>query len=260
MRRRARAADRRARKARCDRRRRGGQAQLPSCAPAPPPARRDLCAQLEVEYQSLWNHGVCESIDVGGSEQPRLTMLDQACGPAAVDRDHRQPACLRFEHHLTERLGGAREQERVGAGVGAREGVSGQPSEERRVLAEPGAEQLLLRAAARERQVQARIAAASFEERVGEEVDSLLAAQSSGIQQVDLARQQMLVTVGGVEALQVDAAIPAPDPLGRDPQLAQAIVTGPARRQHDVTCPVEHARAPSWPSISTSACPVRSAA
>ena len=53
MRRHVRAADRPGRPARCDRRWRAGRAQLPSLAPAPPPARRDRCARLEVECSSL---------------------------------------------------------------------------------------------------------------------------------------------------------------------------------------------------------------
>ena len=146
-------------------------------------------------------------------------MLDQACGPAAVDCDHRQPACLRFEHHLTERLGGAREQEHVGAGVGAGQVLSGEPSEESGVLAEPGAEHPLLGTSPRQRQVQARVAAAGFEERVRQEVDSLLLAEASRVEDVDLSGQQVVVAVPGIEALEIDATIPAPDSLIGDTKL-----------------------------------------
>ncbi len=88
-------------------------------------------------------------------------MLDEACGPAAVDRDHRQPACLRFEHDLTERLGRAREQEHVGARVGARQFSPVLPAEERGLVSEALAQRVLLRTAAGKHEMQARVAGVS---------------------------------------------------------------------------------------------------
>jgi hypothetical protein len=48
----------------------------------------------------------------------------------------------------------------------------------------------------------------------------------------------------GVEAAQVDAAIPAPDLIGIDSQLGQSLVTGRAGREHHVAGPVEAAQGP----------------
>ena len=84
--------------------------------------------------------------------------------------------------------------------------------------AEALAQRALLRPAARQAQVQARVAFARGEEGVGEQVDALLGREAPGVEHADLAGQERLVAQVRVEAVGVDAAVPAADPLaGRCP-------------------------------------------
>ena len=71
---------------------------------------------------------------------------DDARRPAFADGHDRQPARLRFEQDLAERVRAAGEEEDVRARVGARQRVALEPAEERRVLAEALAQGVLLRA------------------------------------------------------------------------------------------------------------------
>jgi hypothetical protein len=68
-------------------------------------------------------------------------------------------------------------------------------------------------------QVQARIPSARVEERVGQQVDALLLRQAAGVEDVDLAGGQAGGAEPGVKAADVDAPIPAPDPLVLDSEL-----------------------------------------
>ena len=114
-----------------------------------------------------------------GQQQPGDAVLDDRARAALGDRDDRQPAGLRLEQHLAEGVGPAGEQEQVGARVGVGERVALEPAEERRVLAEPLAQRVLLGAAAGEHEVQARVALARGEEGVGEQVGALLARSAA---------------------------------------------------------------------------------
>ena len=104
------------------------------------------------------------------------------------------------------------EEEDVGAGVGAGQLLAPEPAEEGRVLAEPRPQLALLRAAAGQQQVQARVGAARAQEALGQQVDPLLAGQPAGVEDLDLARVGVAVGLDRVEAVDVDAALPAPDP------------------------------------------------
>ena len=95
-----------------------------------------------------------ERIGVRGAQEARGAVAHERRRAALVDRDHRQSAGLRLEDDLAEGVGAAREEEDVGAGVGAGEVVALQPAEEGRVLAEAVAQRRLLGAAAREHEVQ----------------------------------------------------------------------------------------------------------
>ena len=94
------------------------------------------------------------------------------------------------------------------------------------MLAETGLQQLLLGATAGQHEVQSLVATAGLEERVGKQVDPLLLAQPSRVQHADFAGQQSFVAVRRAEATQVDAAVPAPDPVGRDPRLHLVLAGG----------------------------------
>ena len=66
----------------------------------------------------------------GAHSRPLTRCSISDSGPPRGDRDHRQAAGLRLEDDLAEGVGGAREQEDVGARVGARELVALEPAEE----------------------------------------------------------------------------------------------------------------------------------
>ena len=110
------------------------------------------------------------------AQQAAAAVGDQLRRAARGDRDHRQAGRLRLEHDLAERVGRRAEQEDVGRGVRRGQRVALEPAEERRRAPEPRAQPLLLRPAAGEHEVQARVARARGEERVREQVDALLAA------------------------------------------------------------------------------------
>jgi hypothetical protein len=84
-------------------------------------------------------------------------------------------------------------------------------------------QRLLLRPAAGEHEVQARIVVAGDEEGLRQEVDALLLAQASHVEDVEAdaklrvgAGEHPRGVAGGVEALEIDAAVPAGESVGRD--------------------------------------------
>ena len=142
-------------------------------------------------------HALRESVGSGLREQAADAILDERQRPAGGNGDDGQAARLGLEDDLPEGVGGAGEQEDVGAGVGARELDPAEPAEEGGVLvADAHAQALLLGAAAGEDEVQARVAAARVEERVGEQVGALLDGEASGVEDVELAGQRELHRAG----------------------------------------------------------------
>ena len=121
------------------------------------------------------------------------------------------------------------EQEHIGARVGAGKLIAGQPAQEGGVIAQALREPRLLGSPTREGEVQPRIAPARLDERVGEQVDSLLVGQAAGVKDVYLPREEPGGPVTGVKESQVDAAVPAGDPIGGDSQLREPLVAGLAR-------------------------------
>ena len=109
------------------------------------------------------------------------------------------------------------------------------------MLAEPRAQLRLLGAAAGQQQVQARVGAMGAQEALGQQVDALLAGEAAGVEDLDLARVGVAVGLGRVEALEVDAALPAPDPGRVDAELDQRGVGRGARREDDAGGAVEGA-------------------
>ena len=53
------------------------------------------------------------------------------------------------------------------------------------------------------------------QEALGQQVDALLAGEAAGVEDLDLAREGVAVGLGRVEAVDVDAALPAADPRRR---------------------------------------------
>ena len=80
---------------------------------------------------------------------------------------------------------------------------------------------------------------AGAEEGVHQQVRSLLVGQAPGVEDVDLAREHALVTLGRAERRRVHAAVPAHHPLGGDAELAQPFVRGGTGREHHPAGPVE---------------------
>ncbi len=129
---------------------------------------------------------VRQRLGVIADQQAGLAVFDQTRRSALGDRHHRQTAGLSLEQDLTERVGAAGEQEDIGARVGTRKVGSVLPAEEGRVITQPGAKYLLLRAAARQHQMQALVAGAGKLERLCESLQPLLLRQPADVQHVDL--------------------------------------------------------------------------
>ena len=102
--------------------------------------------------------GAGDVVGVGPAEHAGVAVLDQRGRAALGDRDDRQAARPGLDHDLAVGVGARAEEEDVGAGVGARQLLALEPAEEGGALAEPLAQLALLRAAAGEQQVQARVA------------------------------------------------------------------------------------------------------
>ena len=151
-------------------------------------------------------------VGVGAAEEAGVAVLDQRRRPTLGDGDDRQAAGRRLEDHLAVGVGAAAEEEGVGAGVSARQVLAGEPAEEGGAFAEPLAQLGFLGTAAGEQQVQARIGLVGAEEGLGQQVDSLFAGQAAGVEDLDLAWEGVTVGLGRVEAVEVDAPLPATDP------------------------------------------------
>lgn len=110
------------------------------------------------------------------------------------------------------------------------------------MLAQTLAQHRLLRTAPREHQVEPRVPDARREERIGEEIRALLAGEPPRVENRALAGEQRRVSVRRVEPGEIDATLPATDPLTRDPELRQVRVGGGARGEHDLTGAIEPAQ------------------
>jgi hypothetical protein len=89
------------------------------------------------------------------------------------------------------------------------------------VVAKPRAHDVLLGAAPGQAQVQALVARPGGQEGVGEQVGALLARQATGVEDVEApGGEHARIAMGRREPLEVDAAVPAPDARGRDPEAA----------------------------------------
>jgi hypothetical protein len=166
---------------------------------------------------------------VRAAEQAGVTVLDQRRWTAFGDGDDRQATGGRLEDDLTVGVGAAAEQEGIGAGVGARQILAAEPAEEGGTLAEPLAQLAFLWTAAGEQEVQARVGGVGAEEGLGEQVDALLAGQPPRVEDLDLAGEGVAVGLGRVEALDVDAALPAADAGGVGTERDHGGVGGGAR-------------------------------
>ena len=177
--------------------------------------------------------GAGEVVGVGLAEHPGVAVLDQRGRAALGDGDDRQAAGAGLDHDLAVGVGARAEEEDVGAGVGAGQLLALEPAEEGGALAEPRAQLLLLGAAAGEQQVQARVDGVGAQEALGEQVDALLAGQPARVEDLELAGEGLAVGLPGVEAGDVDAALPAADPgrVGAEPD--QRAVGGRARREDE---------------------------
>ena len=187
-------------------------------------------------------HGAGDVVGVGPAEHPGVAVLDQRGRAALGDRDDRQAAGAGLEHDLAVGVGGRAEEEDVGAGVGARQVLALEPAEEGRALAEPRPQLALLGPAAGEQQVQPRVGLVRPQEALGEQVDPLLAGQATGVENLDLARVVLAGGLAGVEAGDVDAALPAPEPGRVDAEREQRAVRRRARREHQRGRAVEGAQ------------------
>jgi hypothetical protein len=188
-------------------------------------------------------HGIRELARVRSSEQPAHTVLDQRQRSARRDRDHRQPARLRLEDHLPERVRGAREQEDVGAPIRARElGPLVEPAEERRRASQPIAKAPLLGTAAGEREVQAGLASSRQLERVGQQIGPLLLRDAPAVEDPRRPRGPRRLrrpAQGRGEARGVHAPVPPQDPLERHADRRERLVGGRARGEDQVAGSVE---------------------
>ena len=126
----------------------------------------------------------------GSQQQAADAVLDQRQRASLGDGHDRQSARLCLEDDLAERVGRAREQEHVGARVGAGELAALEPSQERGVLAEPLAQDVLLRAAARRaRGAGGARARAPCRKASASRSTPFSLRDAPGVQDVDLARQ-----------------------------------------------------------------------
>ncbi len=116
-------------------------------------AQQRRCRQLQ--------DGPGDVVGVGLAEHAGMAVLDQRGRPALGDGDDGDAASARLEHHLPVGIRGRAEKEDVGAGVGASELLSLEPTKEGRVLAEAAAQLVFLRPTAGEEQVQSRVSFAS---------------------------------------------------------------------------------------------------
>src|ERR1039458_9196716 len=95
---------------------------------------------------------------------------------------------------------------------------------------------------AREHELQAGIALACEQERIGEQICALLTGDSSGVEHVNgLLPQQTFVVQRGVKARGVDTAIPAENLLRWHPDRSQRIIGGEAGGEDDVAGVIERA-------------------
>lgn len=92
------------------------------------------------------------------------------------------------------------------------------------MLSQPGAQLVLLGATAGEQQVQARVGLAGAQEALGKQVDSLLAGQAAGVEDLDLAGEVLARGLAGVEASDVDTALPATETGLFDTELDQGAI------------------------------------
>src|ERR1700749_826017 len=130
-------------------------------------------------------------VGVGSAEQTGVAGLDQACRAAFGAGDHGQAAGGGLEDHLSISVSAAAEEEDVGAGVGARQVLAGEPAEEGRLLPQSLAQLPFLGPAAGEQQMQQRVGGVGAEEALGQQVNSLLAGEAAGVEDLDLARESV---------------------------------------------------------------------
>ena len=116
------------------------------------------------------------------------------------------------------------------------------------MLAEPRPQLRLLGAATGEQQVQPRVGRARPQEALGEQVDALLAGEAAGVEDLDLAGIVLAGGLAGVEARDVDAALPATEAGRLDAEREQRAIRRRARREHQRGRAVEGAERRLRPS------------
>ncbi len=77
--------------------------------------------------------------------------------------------------------------------------------------------------------MQARIGGAGAQEALGKQVDPLLAAEATGVEDLQLARVGGRPGLGGIKARGINAALPAADPRWADAELKQRAIGSWAR-------------------------------
>ena len=102
-------------------RRRAARAMPPRCVRGPPAERRGADARAAAAPLVSDRTASANALASAGASSPVSSSAISDDRTALRDRDDRQAARLRLEDHLPERVGAAREQEHVRAGVGAGE-------------------------------------------------------------------------------------------------------------------------------------------
>ena len=168
-------------------------------------------------------------VGIRPTEEAGVTVLDQRRGPTFGDGHNRQTAGGRLEDDLAISVGTTAEEEGIGTGVGARQVIAGEPAEEGGPLAKPLPQLAFLGTAAGEQQVQTGVRGVGAEESLGQQVDPLFAGQTPRVEDLDLAGEGTAVGFGWVEALDVDAALPAAQATGVSAEGDNRGVGGGAR-------------------------------
>jgi hypothetical protein len=132
-------------------------------------------------------HGAGNLVGIGPAEHARVAILDQRGGAAFGHGVNGDAAGAGLEHDLAICIGGRAEEEDVGAGISPGEGLAFEPTEECGVLSQAETQLLFLRTTAGEQQVEPGIDRPRAQEALGEQVDSLLAGQATGVEPLDLA-------------------------------------------------------------------------
>ena len=201
------------------------QRRPPSCARGPRRRRRAARRSRSVGLSARRRILAAISSALGSQSSPLRPSSIRSAGPPARTATTGYAAGLRLDDDLAVGVGARGEGEDVGVGVGAGEVVPVQPAEEVGGVAEPLAQ--VAPARARRRRATSRepvVAGVRDQERVGEQVDPLLAGLPAGVENADptVGAGRAAAPQVGAEARGVDPAHPAGDPGGRHAQASRA--------------------------------------